>query len=190
MSGPVGRQSRASMTGAMQSTEGLLRQGGRGFLVTFYAALRSLRLYPVENDQVQRALDDLMTAAKALLQIEEELEVRMAGEFIFVNSTRLRLALENYASFSHVLSVMRTCGVGTIRLDEGVDRPGVARAGAADHPATSAGVASATRTGSSSTSGSVHAQAEPWRAASVRSGRPQIRMKPTAAAWSKASSAS
>jgi hypothetical protein len=47
------------MADAMQSTESLLRQGGRGFLITFYAALRSLRLYPVENDQVQHALDDL-----------------------------------------------------------------------------------------------------------------------------------
>ncbi len=72
MTGPGARQSRASMTDAMKSTESLLRQGGRGFLVTFYAALRSLRLYPVENDQVQRALDELTASAKALLQIEEE----------------------------------------------------------------------------------------------------------------------
>ncbi len=121
MTGP-GRPSRASMTDAMQSTEGLLRQGGRGFLITFYAALRSLRLYPVENDQVQRALDDLTASAKALLQIEEELEVRLAGEFIFVNSTRLRLDLDNYASFGHVLGTLRQCGIGTMRVDIDVER--------------------------------------------------------------------
>ncbi|MBI2614469.1 MAG: hypothetical protein HYW52_02075, partial [Gemmatimonadetes bacterium] len=122
MTGPAERSSRASMTDAMQSTEGLLRQGGRGFLITVYAALRSLRLYPVENDQVQRALDDLTASAKALLQIEEELEVRLAGEFIFVNATRLRLDLDNYASFGHVLGTLRQCGIGTMRVDSDVER--------------------------------------------------------------------
>ena len=122
MTGPAGRQSRSSIAGGMQSTEGMLRQGGRGFLVTVYAALRSLRLYPVENDQVQRALDDLQSAAKALLEIEEELEVRMAGEFIFVSSTRLRLDLDNYASFGHVLGTLRQCGIGIVRVDVGVER--------------------------------------------------------------------
>ena len=47
-----------------------------------------------------------------------------------------------------------------------------------------------TVTGTSKRTGSVQLQADPWRAASVRSGRPKIRMKPMAAAWSKASSAS
>ncbi|OGU33326.1 MAG: hypothetical protein A3K13_03335, partial [Gemmatimonadetes bacterium RIFCSPLOWO2_12_FULL_68_9] len=110
------------MTDAMQSQERLLRQSGRGFLITFYTALRSLRLYPIVNDQAQRALDDLTAAAKALLQIEEELEVRIAGEFIFVNSTRLRLDLDNYASFGHVLATFRQCGIGTMRVDGDVDR--------------------------------------------------------------------
>jgi len=46
----------------------------------------------------------------------------MQGEFIFVNSTRLRLDLDNYASFSHILGVFRQCGIGAVRMDEGVDR--------------------------------------------------------------------
>ncbi len=57
--------------------------------------------------------------------------------------------------------------------------------------------ASWTVVGSESSSGSVQAQAAPWwrptapwRAASTRSGSPKISMKPTAAAWSKASPSS
>ncbi|OGU02459.1 MAG: hypothetical protein A2W29_07525 [Gemmatimonadetes bacterium RBG_16_66_8] len=116
------RRSRSSIANAMQSTEGLLRHGGRELLVTMYAALRSLKLYPLENEAVQRALDELTQSAKALLQVEEELELRLSGEFIFVNSTRLRLDLDNYASFSHVLSVLRHSGVGIVRVDDAVDR--------------------------------------------------------------------
>lgn len=33
-----------------------------------------------------------------------------------MNSTRLRLDLDNYASFSHLLSVLRKCGVGTLSV--------------------------------------------------------------------------
>ena len=43
--------------------EGQLRQGGRALLLAFYTALRSLKLYPVENATVQKALDDLDATA-------------------------------------------------------------------------------------------------------------------------------
>lgn len=113
---------RQTLADAMASTEGLIRHAGREFLLALYTGLRSLKLYPVENDQVQRALDDLAAAANTLLQIEQELEVRIQGEFIFVNSTRLRLDMENFASFSHVLTTLRHAGVGALRVGEGVER--------------------------------------------------------------------
>jgi HD-GYP domain-containing protein (c-di-GMP phosphodiesterase class II) len=117
-----GGERRRSIADTMQATEGLVRQGGRQFLLNFYAALRSLKLYPVENEQVQRGLDELHQSAMALLQVEDQLEVRISGEFIFVNATRLRLNLDNYASFSHVLSTLRAAGIGVVRVDEHVER--------------------------------------------------------------------
>jgi HD-GYP domain-containing protein (c-di-GMP phosphodiesterase class II) len=125
MTGPSGdppRRARPSIADSMQSTEGLLRHGGRELLGAFYTALRSLKLYPVENAQAQRALDDLTGAARGLLQIEDDLEIRVSGEFIFVNSTRLRLNLDNYAAFSHVLTTLRHCGIGVIRVTADVTR--------------------------------------------------------------------
>src|SRR2546428_13315888 len=113
---------RASMVETVQTTDGFLRPGGREFLVGLYTAFRSLKLYPLENNQVQKALDDRWATTRHLLEVEKELEVRLQGEFIFVNSTRLRLDLDNYASFSHILSVLRQCGIGAVRVGEGVDR--------------------------------------------------------------------
>ncbi|MBI1967278.1 MAG: HD domain-containing protein [Gemmatimonadetes bacterium] len=113
---------RLSMMETVQTTDGFLRHAGRDFLVMLYTALRSLKLYPLENAQVQKALDDLAASTKQLLDVERELEIRLQGEFIFVNSTRLRLDLDNYASFSHILGVFRQCGIGAVRMDEGVDR--------------------------------------------------------------------
>ena len=50
-----------------------------------------------------------------LLTREQECEFRVAGEFIFVNSTRLRLDLDNYTSFSALLTQFRQNGIGTLR---------------------------------------------------------------------------
>ena len=120
-SGPE-RAARPSLVDAMAATEGSLRQAGRDFLITLYAALRSFKLYPIENKQVQRSLDDLIERSKTILDSEQEIEVRVAAEFLFVNATRLRLDLDNFASFSHVLTILRQSGVGTLQVDSAVER--------------------------------------------------------------------
>ncbi|HEU4649318.1 MAG TPA: HD domain-containing phosphohydrolase [Gemmatimonadales bacterium] len=99
-----------------------LRQAGRGLLLELYTALRSLKLYPVENATVQKALDDLDRSTRGLLETEGEIEMRLAGDFIFVNATRLRLELDNYAAFSHILTQFRTFDIGTLRVHAGADR--------------------------------------------------------------------
>src|SRR5207244_11102507 len=90
--------------------------------VVMCTAFPPLNLPPYANEKVQKALDALAHTTQHLLDVEKELELRLQGEFIFVNSTRLRLDLDNYASFSHILGVLRQCGVGAVRIDEGVER--------------------------------------------------------------------
>lgn len=102
--------------------EGFLRHAGRLFLGNLYAALRSLKLYPVENAAVQRALDELQQGAGALFAREASIEIRMAGDFLFVNGVRLRLELDNYASFSHIQGLLRAFDVGTMVVHQGIAR--------------------------------------------------------------------
>jgi HD-GYP domain-containing protein (c-di-GMP phosphodiesterase class II) len=104
------------------ASDGQLRQGGRTLLLAFYTALRSLKLYPLENTTVQNSLEDLHDVARRLLDLEGELEIRMAGDFIFVNSTRLRVELDNYASFSHILAIFRAFDIGALRIRPGIEK--------------------------------------------------------------------
>lgn len=97
-----------------------LRRSGRQLIVSIYGALRVIRLYPPENEAVRNALADVANAARAMIEREHELEFRASKEFIFVNSTRLRLDLDNYASFSQLLSLLQACGIGTVRVREDV----------------------------------------------------------------------
>jgi HD-GYP domain-containing protein (c-di-GMP phosphodiesterase class II) len=93
-----------------------IRRAGRGLIISLYAALRAIRLYPLENAAVQNAVQELADVAGAMIDREHELEVRVSGEFVFINTVRLRLDLDNYASFSQLLSLFRSSGVGSLHL--------------------------------------------------------------------------
>jgi HD-GYP domain-containing protein (c-di-GMP phosphodiesterase class II) len=102
--------------------DSVLRQAGRALLVSIHGAQRALKLYPVENATVQRALDELTANSVGILRLEGVVEVRLSGDFIFINQTRLRLGLDNFAAFSGFVGLMRYFGIGTLRIDEGVTR--------------------------------------------------------------------
>src|SRR5205823_5032775 len=97
-----------------------IRRSGRSLIFALHGALRAIKLYPLENAAVQKALADVTTQSQDLLTIEPELEIRVAGEIILVNSTRLRLDVDNFASFSHLLTLLRSSGVGVIHVVPGV----------------------------------------------------------------------
>ena len=112
-------RSTAPGSGAFTSDAGgdaYIRRAGKGLILAFYAALRAIKMYPLENAAVVKSAEELASLAGELLAREHELEMRVSGEFVFVNTVRLRLDLDNYASFSHLLSVFRSAGVGSVHL--------------------------------------------------------------------------
>ena len=93
-----------------------VRRSGRNFMVSFYAGLRAIKLYPLEHSAVQKTLLELSQVAEELRAEEGELEFRISGEFIFINATRLRLDLSNYATFGHILTLCKLAGIGAIHV--------------------------------------------------------------------------
>src|SRR5262249_51376845 len=64
--------------------EAFVRHSGRGLLIALHSALRALKLYPVENATVQKSLDDLQHAVLAFITAEQEIELRLSGDFMFL----------------------------------------------------------------------------------------------------------
>ncbi len=114
---------RSKHPGARESgDEAFIRSSGRGLLLTLHSTLRSLKLYPVENATVQKTLDELQNVSAAFLAAESDIELRLSGDFLFLNSVRLRLELDNFAAFSGVLSIFRAFDIGVMRVHSGVER--------------------------------------------------------------------
>ncbi len=93
-----------------------LRRAGRQLISAIYGAMRAIKLYPLENQAVVKALGELESAASALVGQEGAIELRAAGEYLFVNGVRLRLELDNYASFGHVISRFTMHDVGVLHI--------------------------------------------------------------------------
>jgi HD-GYP domain-containing protein (c-di-GMP phosphodiesterase class II) len=101
---------------AERGSDGLVRKMGREFLLAIYGALRTVKMYPPDNPVVQKTMQEVVRLSNELLRNEREVELRVSGEFIFINATRLRLDLENYASFNRIITVFKDAGVGLCRM--------------------------------------------------------------------------
>ncbi len=103
-------------------SENTLQPLGRALVIASYAAAQALKLYPVENAAVQHAVDELHAIARRIVEREGILELRLLGDFLFINDARLRLDLSEYASFSHLAGLMRRHRVGSVEIDATLTR--------------------------------------------------------------------
>lgn len=99
-----------------------LQTEGRALLSAFYAVGQALKLYPLENTAVQNVLDELHRIAERILAREGSIELRMAGDFLFLNDARLRFDLSNYINFSFLSSTLSRHGIGAVEIAPGVGR--------------------------------------------------------------------
>ncbi|MDH3228141.1 MAG: hypothetical protein OEM67_13785, partial [Thermoleophilia bacterium] len=106
----------------MSETDALnYQEEGRRLLTAFYGALSALKLYPVENETVQVALSELQTLVDRIVSADGGAEVRVVGDFFFLNETRLRLDLSNFATFGLFASALHSHGIGAVEIFPGVE---------------------------------------------------------------------
>jgi HD-GYP domain-containing protein (c-di-GMP phosphodiesterase class II) len=80
--------------------------------VALHGATRAIRLYPVENAAVQKALHELSVATDAVVRAQDGCELRCVGDYLFINETRIRLMMDNYAAVANVLAMLTSAGIG------------------------------------------------------------------------------
>ena len=98
------------------------QEEGRKILTAFYGTMSALKLYPVENETVQTALTDLHALVERIVQLDGGLEVRVVGDFFFLNETRLRLDLSNFSTFGSFGRSLHDHGIGAVEVLPGIQR--------------------------------------------------------------------
>ena len=104
----------------LDDTVNIQEVGGK-LLTAINVVLRSMRLYPVENVQVQQAIDDLHAQMVTFLEGEGAFDLSISGDFFFLNETRLRLDLSNFSTFGNLASVLASHGIGEVGVVPGVE---------------------------------------------------------------------
>jgi hypothetical protein len=98
------------------------QEEGRKVLTAFYSTLNALKLYPVENATVQQAIDELQALVARVAEADGGAELRVVGDFFFLNETRLRLDLSNFATFGSFARALQDHGIGAVEIFPGVQR--------------------------------------------------------------------
>jgi len=99
-----------------------IQEHGKRLLAALHGAMRALKLYPLENEAVQQAISELQQTAEAILGFGDSIELRVVGEFFFLNDTRLRLDLSNFATFGNVGQTLQNHGIGKLEILPGISR--------------------------------------------------------------------
>jgi len=97
-----------------------VQEHGRQILTSFYGALRALKLYPIENSAVQQALAELHSLVDRVVEADGGAELRVVGDFFFLNETRLRLDITNFSTFGSFARVLSDHGIGAVEVLRGV----------------------------------------------------------------------
>lgn len=108
-------------------SENHLQPLGRALITALNASAQSLKLYPFENATVQNVVEEMRRIVARVLEREGVFDLRLVGDFLFLNDARLRLDLSDYASFAQVTALLSKHGVGDIEIEPGVEKHDLAR---------------------------------------------------------------
>ncbi len=115
-----------STSAPLLQSETVLQPLGRTLVTAIYAAAQSLKLYPLENATVQKALDELFNICRRILDREGVVDLKLVGDFLFLNDARLRLDLYDYLAFSYVAGLLHKHSIGEIEFEPALTREDLA----------------------------------------------------------------
>jgi len=84
--------------------------------ILLHGAARAVRLYPAENAAVRKVVTELGHVCDRIEATDRQFALKRAGDYLFINDTRLRLGFDNFAAVNAVLALLRDAAVGTLQF--------------------------------------------------------------------------
>jgi len=97
-------------------------ESGKHLISLFYALMKAVQVYDVNNDVVQKAAKKLVFFIKTILNVYSHIELVRYRDYIFFNKQRLRFEIDGYASLQFVHDKLKKLGVKSLTIMPGIDK--------------------------------------------------------------------
>jgi len=87
---------------------------GKALVNQFYILLRTARLHDSSNVAWDQPMENFMKTIQELVQIKQELPLRLSGDYLFLGDVKLKMDIEGFTSFTSVIDEMKKREVGSI----------------------------------------------------------------------------
>jgi HD-GYP domain-containing protein (c-di-GMP phosphodiesterase class II) len=112
---------KAAAAGQGASTGGEPHTLGRRLVRDLYSAVKAAEMFEYTNVVTREALATLHSTLRTLVDVRDQLILRMASECLFLDETRLRFDFTGFAAFKFVVDAMRAREIGAVVFRRGVE---------------------------------------------------------------------
>ena len=93
-------------------------QLGRELIVNWTSLLRAVHFYESANDTVLSHCERIRATARALIEQDDDAELTVRHDSIFVNGLRIRAGSVAAKSYQRLISLLLAAGIGTMHVDD------------------------------------------------------------------------
>lgn len=99
-----------------------IHESGKHIVSLFYALVKAVQVYDLNNDVVQNSAKKLIYSINTLLNIYPHIEIVRYMDYIFFNKQRLRFEIDGYANLQFINDKLKTLEVKSLIILPGVDK--------------------------------------------------------------------
>jgi HD-GYP domain-containing protein (c-di-GMP phosphodiesterase class II) len=84
-------------------------------------ALRTARIHDMKNEAALAAMEAFAASANDLFRLTGVFSVKVVGDYLFWNDSRIKADAGSYAAFDHMAREFRTRGIGSLTFHDAID---------------------------------------------------------------------
>lgn len=97
-------------------------ESGKNMTSLYYALIKAVQVYDLNNDVVQRAAKKFFSYINSLLNIYSRIILVRYRDYIFFNKQRLRFEIDGYASLQFIHDKLKKLNIKSLIFSSGIDK--------------------------------------------------------------------
>ncbi|HEC77585.1 MAG TPA: HD domain-containing protein [candidate division WOR-3 bacterium] len=97
-------------------------ESGKRIVSLFYALIKAVQVYDLNNDVVQNSAKRLIDYINTLLTLHSHIELVRYRDYVFFNKQRLRFEIDGYASLQFVHDKLKILNIRSLTIIPGIEK--------------------------------------------------------------------